>query len=74
MCFHDVTFVIAPPEVWPELRRSLLELEPMLAVRQHDVELVADYPFDPCILEDTCVIPQPYPYEPEKHAWLKREM
>ena len=46
----------------------------MLAVRQHDVGLVADYPFDPCVPEDTFVIPQPYPYEPEKCAWLKCEM
>ena len=46
----------------------------MLAVRQHDVGLVADYPFDLCVPEGTFVIPQPYPYEPEKCAWLKREM
>ena len=72
--FHDVKFGIVPPEVWPELRRSLLEFEPMLAARQHDVGLVADYPFDPCVPEDTCVIPQPYPYEPEKRAWLKCDM
>ena len=35
---------------------------------------MADYPFDPCVPEDTFVIPQPYPYEPEKRAWPKREM
>ena len=31
--FHGVKFVVAPPGAWPELRRSLLEFEPMLAVR-----------------------------------------
>ena len=72
--FHYVKFGIAPPEVWLELRRSLLEFEPMLAVRQHELGLVADYPFDPCVPEDTCVIPQPYPYEPEKRPWVEREM
>ena len=46
----------------------------MLAVCQHDVGLVAHYPFDPCVPEDTFVIPQPYPYEPEKCARLKHEM
>ena len=74
MHFHGVKFGVASPEVWPELCRSLLEFKPMLAPRQHDVGLVADYSFDPCVPEDTFVIPQPYPYEPEKHAWLKREI
>ena len=37
--FHSVKFGKAPPEVWPELRRSLLEFEPMLAALQHDVGL-----------------------------------
>ena len=46
----------------------------MLAVCQHDMGLVADYPFDPCVPEDTSVIPQPYPYEPENCVWLKCEM
>ena len=72
--FHGVKFGVAPPGAWPELRRSLLEFEPMLAVRQQDVGLVAGYPFDPCVPEDTFVIPQPYPYEPGKRTWLKREM
>ena len=39
-----------------------------------DVGLVFDYPFDPCVPEDTFVISQPYPYEPEKRVWLKCEM
>ena len=74
MRFHGVKFEVAPPGVWPELHRSLLQFEPMLVVRQHDVGLVADYPFDSCVPEDTFVIPQPYPYEPQKHAWLKHEI
>ena len=68
MHFHGVKFGVAPPEVWPELSRSLLEFEPMLAVRQNDMGLVADYLFDPCVPEDTFAIPQPYPYESEKRA------
>ena len=74
MCFHGVKFGVAPLGAWLKLRRSLLEFKPMLAVHQHDVGLVADYLFDPCAPEYTFVISQPYPYEPEKHAWLKREM
>ena len=36
--------------------------------------MVADYPFDLCMPEDTFVIPQPYPYEPEKQTRLKCDM
>ena len=74
MRFHGVKFGVAPPESWTELHMSLLEFEPMLAAHRQDVGLVADYPFDPCVPEDTFVIPQPYPYKSEKCVWLKHEM
>ena len=74
MLFHGVKFRVAPLGAWPELCRSVVEFKPMLVVCPDDVGLVADYPIDPCVPEDTFIIPQSYPYEPEKCAWLKCEM
>ena len=72
--FHGVEFGVAPRGEWPGMRRQLLEVEDMLAARQHDVGFVGECPFDPCVPEDTLVILQPYPYEPEKWVWLRKEM
>ena len=31
VCFAGLEFGVAPPEIWPALRRELLEFEPFLA-------------------------------------------
>ena len=72
--FQGVSFGMAPPQTWPALRRSLFEFEGHLAVRQHDVGLVSQFPYDPRVPEGTRMIPQPYAYEPERRAWLRREL
>ena len=32
------------------------------------------YPFDPAVPKTAQVLPRPYPHDPEKHAWLRKEM
>ena len=32
------------------------------------------YPFDPAVLKTVWVLPRPYPHDPEKRAWLRKEM
>ena len=46
----------------------------MLAVRQHDVGMVATHPFDPGVPVGTYSMPRPYPYDPERRAWIRKEM
>lgn len=72
--FSGVSFGVAPAECWPELRRSLLEVEHCLAARQHDVGFVGQYPFDPAVPAGVRVMPRAFPHDPDKRAWLRREM
>ena len=32
------------------------------------------YPFDPAVPKHVRVLPRPYPHDPEKRAWLRKEM
>ena len=52
-------------EELPGLRHDLLEFEPFLAVRQHDVGCVQGYDFDPEVPEGTKVMPVPYACTPD---------
>ena len=63
--FSEVSFGIAPVEELPGLRHDLLEFEPFLAVRQHDVGCVQGYDFDPEVPEGTKVMPAPYACTPD---------
>ena len=72
--FSEVKFRVAPLECWPELRKNLLEVEHGLAARQHDVGFTRGHPFDPVVPKHVWVLPRPYPYDPEKRAWLWKDM
>ena len=72
--FLDVSFGVALAECWPELRRSLLEVEHCLAAGQHNVSYVGQYLFNPAVLTSAKVLPRPFPYDPDKQAWLRCEM
>ena len=36
--------------------------------------LVESYPFDPAVPQNAKVLPRPFPHDPEKRAWLRKEM
>ena len=36
--------------------------------------LVESYPFDPAVPRSARVLPRPFPHDPEKRAWLRKEM
>jgi hypothetical protein len=72
--FEGVDFGVAPKEAWPQLRRDLLEFEPHLAAEQHDVGLVADFPFKLELKKETTVHQKPTPLPPDRREWVNREM
>ena len=72
--FSGVSFGVAPADHWPELQHSLLEVEHCLAVRQHDVGYVGEYPFDPAVPTGVRVMPCAFPHDPDQWAWLHCEM
>ena len=49
-------------------------MESYLAIRQHDVEYVGDFAFDPQVPAGTQVQPKLIPYPPKQWACIKREM
>lgn len=72
--FSGVEFGVAPAELWPQLRRDLLEFEAHLACRQSDVGLVPDYPFNPKVKPGTKVFQRPTPLPPDQREWVRKEM
>ena len=65
---------MAPPERHQELRRELLAVEEVLAVRQSDVGLVPEFEFDLELAEGS----RPFthratPFPPEKRRWVRAE-
>lgn len=71
--FDGVDLGVAPGESWGSLRRDLLEFEEHIACEQHDVGLVAEYPFALRLKRDVTVHQKPTPLPPDRRAWVNKE-